>query len=471
MAKYVKHSGMKASKPRWPDAARYRIKIDAAAAMTVDLIPPDATGYILLDLMIGGEDGEEVIYWFDQVLNLDNVQTMMTTAKGPNRSRASLSGPVFTIAKSSATASLRANSVTHRKQSPIRLYDLVIDSERREVLAAGKRIDLTRMEFEILCCLAERPGWVFTPHQMLNAAKGWDHKTKESSMRTHITHLRRKLGSRRSCIQTVRGVGYRMNVEPPKNRHPHQVNKSIFRPQRRMKEEVGGADQGSDSNVIQFKQNKQSARRQKTHWLKIADSPCKELRCILSNSPDLILFNVLIEAKDRKTVLGLIGSAFRMEDVQLAVMPSGVSNSVVSNAARRGCQKNDVSVTQSEVSLARISAVLSKKNDTLRSTSSPDCKYDVVIHPGRREVSINGRVLSLSYTEFEIMRFLAENPYTVCTRSQILEAARGQDHNTQGKSVNIHMMNLRRKLGKARQLIETIKQIGYRINTNCTILS
>jgi two-component system phosphate regulon response regulator PhoB len=233
----------------------------------------------------------------------------------------------------------------------------------------------------------------------------------------------------------------------------------------------GGADPGRNSKVIHFKKEKQSARRQKTHRLRIAASSYRELRCMLVNSPDLILFNVLIEAKEGKAVLNLVASAFRMEDVQMAVTRPGASNHIVSNAAHTGCSNDNFSATQPGLSLLSITAVLSKQHDHVSSTSFPDCKYDVVIHPGRREVSINGRALSLSYTEFEIMRFLAENPYTVCTPIQILEVARGHDHNTQEKTVAIHIMNLRRKLGKARQLIETVKHVGYRINTNCTILS
>jgi two-component system phosphate regulon response regulator PhoB len=471
MAKYVNYSRMRASKRPWPDETRYRIKIDATAAMTADMILADANGYVLLDLMIRGEDSEEVINRFEQVLNLDNVQTMMTTSRGPNRSRASLSDPVFTIAKISALGSLRANSVNHQKRAPIRLHDLIINPEQREVLAAGKRIDLSYMEFEILRYLAERPGWVFTPHQILNAAKGWNHKTKGSSVRMHIVNLRKKLGSFGSSIEAVRGIGYRINVEPLGSKHSHKANKSISRPQKRVTAEIGGADRGKGSNLIQFKHKKQSPRKQKTHQLKIAASGYDRLRYTLLNPPDLILFNVMIGAKDGKAVLDLIESAFLMKDVQPAVMQPEAISSVVSNAAYSGCRKDDISVTHPKVSLARISAVLSKKDDTLRSTTSPGCRYNVVIHPCRREVSINERALSLSHTEFEVLRFLAENPNTVCTRSQILEAARGQDHNTQEKTVNIHIMSLRRKLGKARQLIETVKQMGYRINTNCTILS
>jgi two-component system, OmpR family, alkaline phosphatase synthesis response regulator PhoP len=83
------------------------------------------------------------------------------------------------------------------------------------VFVAGVPAELTATEFRILLYLAKRPGWVFTRQQIVDAAQGEDSFVSDRfvtdrSVDVHIVSLRRKLGSCGSYIETVRGVGYRL---------------------------------------------------------------------------------------------------------------------------------------------------------------------------------------------------------------------------------------------------------------------
>jgi len=77
------------------------------------------------------------------------------------------------------------------------------------VRVAGELVSLTASQFAILLFLAERPGWVFTRSQIINAVKGADYPVTERSVDVQIVGLRKKLGVAGDLIETVRGVGYR----------------------------------------------------------------------------------------------------------------------------------------------------------------------------------------------------------------------------------------------------------------------
>ena len=83
------------------------------------------------------------------------------------------------------------------------------------MLVADKPVELTATEFRILQYLAKRPGWVFTRQQIVDAAQGDDSFVNDRfvtdrSVDVHIVSLRRKLGGCGAYIETVRGVGYRL---------------------------------------------------------------------------------------------------------------------------------------------------------------------------------------------------------------------------------------------------------------------
>jgi len=71
-------------------------------------------------------------------------------------------------------------------------------------------VPLTLTEFRVLHLLALRPGWVFTRNQIIAAAQGADVSITERSVDVHIVSLRRKLGILGEEIETIRGVGYRL---------------------------------------------------------------------------------------------------------------------------------------------------------------------------------------------------------------------------------------------------------------------
>jgi two-component system phosphate regulon response regulator PhoB len=91
----------------------------------------------------------------------------------------------------------------------IRIRELSIDTQRYQASVAGKRLELTVTEFQILAFLAKRAGWVFTRQQIVEAVRGVDYHVTDRAVDVAIFGLRKKLGEYSEYIETVRGIGYR----------------------------------------------------------------------------------------------------------------------------------------------------------------------------------------------------------------------------------------------------------------------
>ncbi len=108
----------------------------------------------------------------------------------------------------------RAAASTDQTTAPVRqLGELAIDPAAREVHLGGRPIELTRLEFDLLDVLSERPRVVLSRRQLLERVWGPDWYGDDHLVDVHIANLRRKLGDdprAPRCILTVRGVGYRM---------------------------------------------------------------------------------------------------------------------------------------------------------------------------------------------------------------------------------------------------------------------
>jgi len=113
---------------------------------------------------------------------------------------------------------------------------------------------------------------------------------------------------------------------------------------------------------------------------------------------------------------------------------------------------------------ARISAVLRRKNEP--SEKDILCRGEISIDPGRCQVEVCGEPVELSFTEFQILAMLCRRPGWVFTRSQIVDAVRGDNYPVTERSVDVQIVGLRKKLGSCGHYIETVRSVGYRFKEN-----
>ncbi len=94
----------------------------------------------------------------------------------------------------------------------VQIGGLRIDKQRREVYCEGAAVSLTKVEFDLLAILAERPGAAVTRRALADGALDPDRDGTERTLDVHVSRLRKKLGGAK-MIETVWGIGYRLTGE------------------------------------------------------------------------------------------------------------------------------------------------------------------------------------------------------------------------------------------------------------------
>ena len=188
------------------------------AFASVRMSPPDL---VVLDLMLPGVDGLEVCRRLRNDARTAGIPVIILSAKGEEADVVTgleLGADDYLTKPFSPRVLLaRIKAVLRRQQSEpdaddavTTHHDLQIHPGRHEVQVADALVQLTLTEFRILHLLARRPGWVFTRNQILEAAQGDDSSVTTRAVDVHIVALRRKLGPSGDLIETIRGVGYRL---------------------------------------------------------------------------------------------------------------------------------------------------------------------------------------------------------------------------------------------------------------------
>ncbi|HJB25704.1 MAG TPA: response regulator transcription factor [Firmicutes bacterium] len=178
----------------------------------------DKFDLILLDLMLPKIDGFGVCEF---IRRESNVPILMLTALDGEQEqlrgfRMEIDDYVtkpfsMPILLQKIRAILRRTSAEKEENRCLRYRDLTLDLDGMEAVLAGRSLDLTTREFELLQTLISSPGRVFTREVLLAKLWGYDFFGDERVVDSHIKNLRRKLGT--EYIETVRGVGYRAAKE------------------------------------------------------------------------------------------------------------------------------------------------------------------------------------------------------------------------------------------------------------------
>lgn len=178
----------------------------------------------LLDQMLPGMSGTDICKWIRNQTDLATKPVIMVTAKGEEQDvvKGLGVGADDYIVKPFSPMVLRArvSAVLRRSQGIVETVsdshsdslirgDIEIHVGRHEVMVKSQKIDLTQSEFKILHFLAQRPGWVFTRGQIVEAIRGDNYAVTDRSIDFQMVGLRKKLGDHGVMIETVRGVGYR----------------------------------------------------------------------------------------------------------------------------------------------------------------------------------------------------------------------------------------------------------------------
>ena len=182
--------------------------------------PPDL---VVLDLMLPGLDGREICRKLRARSDLpilmltardDDIDKIVGLELGADDYLTKPFNPRELVARIRAILrrSVRSRDETQDERALL-IGNLRIEPQQHRVLLEGREVRLRRLEYDLLYTLARRPGMVFSRDQLLNLV--WDYEVpgETRTVDVHVAHLRHKLTGMQASIETVWGVGYRLETQ------------------------------------------------------------------------------------------------------------------------------------------------------------------------------------------------------------------------------------------------------------------
>ncbi len=178
---------------------------------------------IVLDIMLPGKDGMEILKEIRSNPETQRIPVIMATAKGTEIDKIQgldkgaddyLVKPFGTMEMvSRIKAVLRRCKREETTSDTLTIGNIMLKDNEHKVTVNGKRVTLTLKEYELLKTFMLNPGIVFSRDKLLSLVWGVEHAVESRTVDMHIKTLRQKLGEEGKHIETVIGVGYRMEAK------------------------------------------------------------------------------------------------------------------------------------------------------------------------------------------------------------------------------------------------------------------
>lgn len=174
---------------------------------------------ILLDIMLPGEDGLQILRRLRTQAETKDVPVILVTAKSTELDTVRgldlgaddyISKP-FGIMELISRVKARLRGVPARSAAEYRFEGLYLSEDRHQVTVDGKPVDLTYKEFELLKLLLSAPGTAFTRDVIMEQVWGYNYELSSRTLDMHIKTLRQKLGDKGAMIHTIRNVGFKLD--------------------------------------------------------------------------------------------------------------------------------------------------------------------------------------------------------------------------------------------------------------------
>lgn len=172
---------------------------------------------VILDIMLPGEDGMEILEKLRADKRTAKLPVMMVTAKTTELDKVKgldsgaddyITKPFGVMELISRVKALLRRTTDVNVEAQMKYGDILVDNDKHAVFVCGNPCELTYKEYELLKYLITNKGIVLSRDRLMSQVWGFDFEGETRTVDAHIKTLRQKLGEAGSCIKTVRNVGY-----------------------------------------------------------------------------------------------------------------------------------------------------------------------------------------------------------------------------------------------------------------------
>ena len=185
-------------------------------------------------------------------------------------------------------------------------------------------------------------------------------------------------------------------------------------------------------------------------------------------TPDLLLLDLMLPGIKGLDVCKLLKTETTTDSIPIIMVTALGQESDIVKGLNSGADDYVTKPFNVTILMARIAAVLRRSKEGIVDFDKDLSIKEIKIQPRTRTVSIGNFKPDLTFTEFQLLYLLASHPGWVFTRYQIIDKIRGDNYPVTDRSVDFQIVGLRKKLGEYGKLIETIRGVGYRFQSNET---
>jgi len=189
------------------------------------------------------------------------------------------------------------------------------------------------------------------------------------------------------------------------------------------------------------------------------------LQMVKSKTPDLVLLDLMLPGMDGIEVCRKLKSNNSTKHIPIIMVTAKGEESDIVLGLGIGADDYVVKPFSPKELVSRVKAVLRRGLPKDSEETKERIVHDEVsIDAGKYEVRIDGTPVNFTLTEFRILHLLASHPGRVFTRNVLLNSVIGDDAIVVDRNIDVHIRAVRKKLGKYRDFIETIRGVGYRFH-------
>ena len=188
-------------------------------------------------------------------------------------------------------------------------------------------------------------------------------------------------------------------------------------------------------------------------------------RACAERTPDAVLLDIMLPDADGLEILARIRRTPGLSSVPVMMLTAKDTELDTVRALDSGADNYLSKPFGMMEVVSRTRALLRRAGREQPSAEKPVALVsgDVTLWPDRREVTVGGNEVQLTMREFDLLEFLMRSPGVVFSRETLLQRVWGWDFDGGSRTVDVHVQQIRAKLGKTSDLIETVRGVGYRV--------